>query len=56
MRARIAGTGSYAPERVLTNADLERMVDVSGKCIVGWTGVRERRSPMHQISNHEGSA
>ncbi|MEK7267807.1 MAG: beta-ketoacyl-ACP synthase III [Nitrospirota bacterium] len=43
MRARIAGTGSYVPERVLTNADLERMVATSGTWIVERTGIRERR-------------
>lgn len=44
MRARIAGTGSYAPERVLTNADLERMVaTTSDAWIVERTGIRERR-------------
>ncbi len=43
MKARIAGTGSYAPERVLTNADLERMVDTSDDWIVERTGIRERR-------------
>lgn len=43
MRARIAGTGSYAPERVLTNADLERMVATSDEWIVERTGIRERR-------------
>jgi 3-oxoacyl-[acyl-carrier-protein] synthase-3 len=56
VRARIAGTGSYAPERVLTNAGLERMVDLSGKCIVERTGVHERDSPMHQTSNRGDSA
>jgi 3-oxoacyl-[acyl-carrier-protein] synthase-3 len=43
VRAWIAGTGSYAPERVLTNADLERMVDTSDAWIVERTGIRERR-------------
>jgi len=43
MRARIAGTGSYVPERVLTNADLERMVATSDSWIVERTGIRERR-------------
>jgi len=43
VRARIAGTGSYAPERVLTNADLERMVKTSDEWIVERTGIRERR-------------
>jgi 3-oxoacyl-[acyl-carrier-protein] synthase-3 len=43
MRARITGTGSYMPERVLTNADLERMVATSDEWIVERTGIRERR-------------
>ncbi|MBI4401496.1 MAG: ketoacyl-ACP synthase III [Nitrospirae bacterium] len=43
MRARIAGTGSYVPERVMTNADLERMVATSDSWIVARTGIRERR-------------
>lgn len=43
MRAFVAGTGAYAPERVLTNADLERMVDTSDEWIVERTGIRERR-------------
>ena len=43
MRSRILGTGSYVPERVLTNADLERMVATSDTWIVERTGIRERR-------------
>jgi len=43
MRARIAGTGSYVPERVLTNAELERMLATSDTWIVERTGIRERR-------------
>ncbi len=39
----IAGTGSYVPERVLTNADLERMVDTTDEWIFTRTGIRERR-------------
>ena len=38
----ITGIGAYAPERVLTNADLERMVDTSDEWIVTRTGIRER--------------
>lgn len=38
----IVGIGSYAPEKVLTNADLEKMVDTSDKWIVERTGIRER--------------
>lgn len=43
MKARIAGTGSYAPTRALTNADLERMVATSDEWIRERTGIRERR-------------
>lgn len=42
MRARIAGTGSYAPARVMTNADLEGMVATSDEWIRERTGIRER--------------
>ncbi|MFO0732585.1 MAG: beta-ketoacyl-ACP synthase III [Nitrospiraceae bacterium] len=42
MRARITGTGSYAPERVVTNADIERMVATSDEWIRERTGIRER--------------
>lgn len=41
--SRIAGTGSYAPTRVLTNADLERLVDTSDEWIRERTGIKERR-------------
>ena len=40
--ARIAGTGSYLPEKVLTNADLAEFVDTSDEWIVSRTGIRER--------------
>jgi 3-oxoacyl-[acyl-carrier-protein] synthase-3 len=39
----ITGVGSYVPERVLTNADLERMVDTTDEWITTRTGIRERR-------------
>ena len=39
----LTGLGSYAPERVLTNADLEAMVDTNDEWIVTRTGIRERR-------------
>jgi 3-oxoacyl-[acyl-carrier-protein] synthase-3 len=41
--ARIIGTGSYLPQRVLTNQDLEQMVDTSDEWIVSRTGMKERR-------------
>ncbi len=40
--SRIAGTGSHLPEKVLTNHDLERMVDTSDQWIVERTGIRRR--------------
>jgi 3-oxoacyl-[acyl-carrier-protein] synthase-3 len=42
MKSRITGTGSYAPVKVLTNADLERMVATSDEWIRERTGIRER--------------
>ena len=41
--ARVLGTGSFMPERVLTNHDLEGMVDTSDEWIRERTGIRERR-------------
>ena len=41
-RAKIVGVGSYAPKRVLTNADLEKMIETSDEWVVQRTGVRER--------------
>ena len=43
MKSRILGTGSYVPKRVLSNADLEKMVATSDAWIVERTGIRERR-------------
>ena len=43
MHTKIIGTGSYLPEQVRTNADLEKMVDTSDEWIVTRTGIRERR-------------
>jgi 3-oxoacyl-[acyl-carrier-protein] synthase-3 len=40
---RITGWGHYAPERILTNADLEKLVDTSDDWIRSRTGIRERR-------------
>ncbi|HZS31124.1 MAG TPA: beta-ketoacyl-ACP synthase III [Gaiellaceae bacterium] len=39
----ITGLGAYAPERRLTNADLEQLVDTSDEWIIERTGIRERR-------------
>jgi 3-oxoacyl-[acyl-carrier-protein] synthase-3 len=41
-RAQIIGVGAYAPKRILTNADLAKMVETSDEWIVQRTGIRER--------------
>jgi 3-oxoacyl-[acyl-carrier-protein] synthase-3 len=43
IRARITGTGAFVPDRILTNRELEKMVDTTGEWIVERTGIRERR-------------
>ncbi|WP_052573881.1 beta-ketoacyl-ACP synthase III [Haloferula sp. BvORR071] len=49
----IAGTGSYLPERVMTNADLEKIVDTNDEWIVSRTGIRERRiAAPDEFSSH----
>jgi 3-oxoacyl-[acyl-carrier-protein] synthase-3 len=41
--SKITGTGSYLPEKILTNKDLEKIVDTTDEWIVDRTGIRERR-------------
>ncbi len=43
MKARIIGTGSYLPKKILSNADLEKIVETSDEWIVTRTGMKERR-------------
>jgi 3-oxoacyl-[acyl-carrier-protein] synthase-3 len=43
LRARIIGTGSYVPEKILTNHDLEAIVDTSDDWITERSGIKERR-------------
>jgi 3-oxoacyl-[acyl-carrier-protein] synthase-3 len=43
IHAHVTGWGRYVPSQVLTNADLERMVDTSDEWITSRTGIRERR-------------
>jgi 3-oxoacyl-[acyl-carrier-protein] synthase-3 len=43
IRAHVTGWGRYVPSQVLTNADLEKMVDTNDEWIVSRTGIRERR-------------
>jgi 3-oxoacyl-[acyl-carrier-protein] synthase-3 len=42
-RIKITGTGFYVPDKVLTNLDLEKMVDTSDEWITSRTGIKERR-------------
>jgi len=42
-KAKIIGTGSYLPAKILTNLDLEQMVETSDEWIVSRTGIKERR-------------
>lgn len=43
LRARITGTGSAVPDKILTNLDLEKMVDTNDEWITARTGIKERR-------------
>ncbi len=43
IHARITGTGSYAPKKIITNQDLEKLVDTSDEWITERTGIKERR-------------
>lgn len=51
--ARITAIGTYVPERVLTNADLEKMVETSNEWILQRTGIHERRiAKENQFTSH----
>ena len=51
MTARIIGIGAYAPETIVTNEDLSKIVETSDEWIRSRTGIRERR-----ISTQEGTS
>ena len=54
--AEMVGTGCYTPEKVLTNADFERMLDTSDDWIVERTGIKERRiSEDHETLAYMGT-
>lgn len=56
-KAKIIGTGSYLPKRVLTNSDLEQMVETSDEWIVSRTGMKERRlAEDGEFTSHMGIA
>ena len=50
MKARIAGIGAYAPERVVTNDQLSEIVDTSDEWIRSRTGISERRISTGAVS------
>lgn len=50
--AKISGVGHYVPEKVLTNSDLEKMMDTNDEWIVSRTGISER----HIVSNGEATS
>lgn len=50
--AQITGWGKYLPRKVLTNADLEKIVDTSDEWIISRTGIRER----HIVTDEESTA
>ncbi len=50
---RLLATGSYLPEKILTNADLEKMVDTSDEWIMTRTGISERRVMGEDESNSD---
>jgi len=53
MRARIIGTGSHLPEKIMTNADLSKMVDTSDEWIRTRTGIQERRVSSEKTSTSD---
>ena len=48
----IIGLGEYLPKKVLTNADLEKMVDTSDEWITSRTGIKERRLAAQDEATH----
>ena len=50
--SRIVGTGSYLPAKILTNKDLERMVDTTDEWVFTRTGIRQR----HVAADNENSS
>ncbi|NBX65810.1 MAG: ketoacyl-ACP synthase III [Proteobacteria bacterium] len=57
MRAFIRSTGSYLPERVVTNAELSRKVETSDEWIVQRTGIKERRIAAEgELTSHMATA
>jgi len=54
-RAKLIGTGSYLPEKVLTNKDLESMVDTTDEWISSRTGIRQRHIAVDETTSDMAS-
>ncbi|MBI5969741.1 MAG: ketoacyl-ACP synthase III [Deltaproteobacteria bacterium] len=55
LRAKILGTGSYAPQKVITNRDLAGIVETSDEWITSRTGIRERRVAVNETTTEMAS-
>ena len=55
LRSRVLGTGSYVPEKVLTNHELESLVETSDDWISSRTGIRERRVAVEESTSDMAS-
>jgi 3-oxoacyl-[acyl-carrier-protein] synthase-3 len=53
MNSMITGTGSFAPARILTNLDLEKMVETSDEWITSRSGIKERRIAENGIGSSD---
>ena len=53
IRSVVLGTGSFAPERVLSNHDLEKMVETSDDWITERTGIQERRIAQADVATSD---
>lgn len=52
----ITGVGSFVPERIMTNSDLEKIVDTSNEWIIDRTGIEERRIAQETIATSDIAA
>ena len=53
IRAKISALGTYVPPRLLTNADLEKMVDTNNEWIMARVGIRERHIAEKGVATSE---
>ncbi len=56
LRARVTGTGSYLPEKILNNSELEKIVETTDEWITSRTGMKERRiASLHETTSYMGT-